>query len=488
MPVAGASSATRPFLGVTDADQSPSVDPSFEREVHKSKKTYRKLVKMLEASSAREDAIDLKVAKAMEFVSDQVNAVNKDVRTMNAQDSDQIASIPLLAGPPGVPGLNGLNGISGDNGPSGEPGPKGQEGATGLEGPGGPEGAEGFPGDNGPSGKPGRSGPAGPMGNEGIEGQRGLRGASSAWGHTPFDCMEAATQHMRLVHCNRQGCRLETLFAGRWGTVCSRGFSRDNADTLCKALGFSLGRGKVVPKFGGGRNSVDSGSAVSTGADKIWLSGVECLGGEGDVGDCRHAPWGVAHRCTHDDDVGMCCFGTQNGPMGVRTGKSDFDMCPEVSTSWARLRDCNQKTCRLDVKYDGKWGTVCDEGFTDKAATVVCKSLGFSNGGEARRAGGGQGPIWLSQVACAGSEGNLEWCPHSPWGNTKDCDHSMDAGVCCRGPGKPPPRKVRGPQWACAGGKNTVSSGATRLVSWSDIRPKQSGNQSMDRSECGVLT
>jgi len=32
---------------------------------------------------------------------------------------------------------------------------------------------------------------------------------------------------------------------------------------------------------------------------------------------------------------------------------------------------------RLEVHYDDIWGTVCDDGFTDAAATVVCKSLGF---------------------------------------------------------------------------------------------------------------
>jgi hypothetical protein len=52
------------------------------------------------------------------------------------------------------------------------------------------------------------------------------------------------------------------------------------------------------------------------------------------------------------------------------------------------------------------------------------------------------GPIWLAEIFCDGTEGNLEWCKHGPWGNTKQCDHSMDAGVCCQGKGKPPPKKA----------------------------------------------
>jgi len=267
-----------------------------------------------------------------------------------------------------------------------------------------------------------------------------------------------------MVHCNRQGCRLETYFAGKWGTVCDRGFDPNNVGILCKAFGFSEGQGRFLKHFSGMGSKVTGYSSDSTGAGTVWLSGVQCLGGEGDIGDCKHAPWGVAHRCTHLNDVGMCCYGTDNGPKGVRKCKSDFDNCPDATTDWARLRECNYKTCRLDVKYDNKWGTVCDAGFTDLAAGVVCKSLGFAAGGMARRAGGGRGPIWLDNVQCTGKELNLEWCPHGPWGNTKSCDHSMDAGVCCQGPGKPPPRKAPGPKWPCAGDKNSISSGATRLV------------------------
>jgi len=37
----------------------------------------------------------------------------------------------------------------------------------------------------------------------------------------------------------------------------------------------------------------------------------------------------------------------------------------------------NASSGRLEVKYDGVWGTVCDEGFTDIAAKVACNGLGF---------------------------------------------------------------------------------------------------------------
>jgi len=37
----------------------------------------------------------------------------------------------------------------------------------------------------------------------------------------------------------------------------------------------------------------------------------------------------------------------------------------------------NSHQGRLEVYHNGFWGTVCDNGFTDTAAKVVCRSLGF---------------------------------------------------------------------------------------------------------------
>ena len=37
----------------------------------------------------------------------------------------------------------------------------------------------------------------------------------------------------------------------------------------------------------------------------------------------------------------------------------------------------NAQEGRLEIYHNGTWGTVCDDGFTDVAARIVCNALGF---------------------------------------------------------------------------------------------------------------
>ena len=89
---------------------------------------------------------------------------------------------------------------------------------------------------------------------------------------------------------------------------------------------------------------------------------------------------------------------------------------------------------RLEVYYQGQWGTVCDDLFDNNAAMVVCRQLGLNPTGAiaVTRAGFGQGvdPIWLDNVDCTGSEENIDSCPHNAWGS-HNCAHFEDAGVIC---------------------------------------------------------
>ncbi|KAM5133451.1 soluble scavenger receptor cysteine-rich domain-containing protein SSC5D isoform 3-T3 [Callospermophilus lateralis] len=90
---------------------------------------------------------------------------------------------------------------------------------------------------------------------------------------------------------------------------------------------------------------------------------------------------------------------------------------------------------RLEVWHGGRWGTVCDDGWDLRDAAVACRELGC--GGALAAPGGaffgeGAGPVWLSELACRGSEGQLGLCPHRGW-KAHICSHEEDAGVVCAG-------------------------------------------------------
>ena len=92
---------------------------------------------------------------------------------------------------------------------------------------------------------------------------------------------------------------------------------------------------------------------------------------------------------------------------------------------------------RVEVFLNDEWGTVCDDSWGTSDAQVVCRQLGFDEGGDAvayNQAYFGQGsdvqPIHLDDVQCDGSETSISQCPHNGVGS-HNCAHSEDAGVVC---------------------------------------------------------
>ena len=91
---------------------------------------------------------------------------------------------------------------------------------------------------------------------------------------------------------------------------------------------------------------------------------------------------------------------------------------------------------RVEVNYNGEWGTVCDDGWNYNDAGVVCRQLGLGSYGTSYRGshfGQGSGPIWLNNVVCIGSESTLASCGHLGINITRSCSHREDAGVRCYG-------------------------------------------------------
>ena len=85
------------------------------------------------------------------------------------------------------------------------------------------------------------------------------------------------------------------------------------------------------------------------------------------------------------------------------------------------MTDDNGRLCegRLEIYYDGEWGTICDDFWSVGDANVACRQLGFAGGtvldwnffrNSLFPMGDEDQPIWLDDMRCDGGESNLLEC------------------------------------------------------------------------------
>ncbi|XP_078381830.1 neurotrypsin-like [Oculina patagonica] len=298
--------------------------------------------------------------------------------------------------------------------------------------------------------------------------------------------------------------RVEVFYNGSWGTVCDDYWDLNDANVVCRQLGFE------------GAIAAPLSSAFGRGIGQIWMDKVNCAGNESSLAECDHRGWGT-HSCSHSEDASVVCIPGVRlaGGVSYRDGlvqvyynntwawmcadqwnKKDADMvcriigfgrsstyvlqvsvksqqldertwvsnfqCSDKETTFLsclhggwRKHSCANKrkasvTCerpkvrlvgrgsnifhgRVEIYYDGVWGTVCDDYWDLNDANVVCRQLGFEGAIAAPLSsafGRGIGQIWMDKVNCAGNESSLAECDHRGWG-THSCSHSEDASVVC---------------------------------------------------------
>ncbi|XP_021369808.1 deleted in malignant brain tumors 1 protein-like isoform X2 [Mizuhopecten yessoensis] len=267
-----------------------------------------------------------------------------------------------------------------------------------------------------------------------------------------FIILSSATRvRLRGIGSSPHQGRVEVYHNGSWGTVCDRDWTDNEASVICRMLNFSKG-GKA---YGQAR--------FGEGSGPILLKNVKCVSEYiSDIPDCYHRGWGNHNYCNHRNDAGVACtlsecesgtFGTNclqrchckipgcHNMTGVcnNAGCQDGWEGSSCDKGGTRVRLIGSGSSpyqgRVEVYHNGEWGTICDDGWTNVEASVICRMLDFSEGGQAygkAHFGEGSGPILLDNVRCSpGYISDISDCYHRGWGN-HNCNHRKDAGVACR--------------------------------------------------------
>ncbi|KAL4221648.1 Deleted in malignant brain tumors 1 [Mactra antiquata] len=241
--------------------------------------------------------------------------------------------------------------------------------------------------------------------------------------------------HVRLVGGSYYYGRVEVYYQGRWGTICDDNFDHNDVKVICRMLGYYQGSdyGVAYP-----------GAYYGEGYGPIIIDDLNCYGYESDITQCPSRTWN-SNNCAHKEDVGINCYEyyRETTTTGMRPhyqeATTEYPWWIRSSTDGpvqVRLVNGSYYYGRVEVYYQGRWGTICDDNFDHNDVKVICRMLGQYQGSNygmayhSARYGSGSGPITIDELRCNGYESDITQCSSNPW-YSNDCSHSEDASLNC---------------------------------------------------------
>ncbi|CAA9990536.1 multidomain scavenger receptor, putative [Plasmodium knowlesi strain H] len=219
-----------------------------------------------------------------------------------------------------------------------------------------------------------------------------------------------------------------------WGTVCKKGpnftFSDDSAKRACADLGFA--NGVYIKEMCFNLN----GQNYCAGYKYPFSSaGMVCSGNEKSLLNCNADD--SSHCVDHHDDVIIQCLNEQTNKESLSDGMIRLvDITGAPTTNGIG---------RLEMFYNGSFGSVCSEGWVKEGEKIACRELGYTglkgNGfshhlcaniaGE-NLCGHDADKINAVNIKCKGDEKSLQNCAHETHEDIY-CSHDEDIVLGCSG-------------------------------------------------------
>ncbi len=262
--------------------------------------------------------------------------------------------------------------------------------------------------------------------------------------------------------------RVEIFHAGRWGTVCDDGFSRETTSRfkveldadgnatdnvtesehdndapalVCQSMGYTTGE----YASGFGRPGPSQPSALASyspvgetypanGPLPIWVDDMTCAAGDADLtvdalpaplAHCGYAGWGL-HNCTHNEDAGVRCWNVEDSAMaGARALKARFVSPPERHDGSGRVkvRVAFSEAIEESPENVGEHGVKVEGGRVTSVRRVDNRPAGGAGARSAGRSGGGQED--------GQEDGESVWEFEIEPGSAEDLTMRIDAGRPC---------------------------------------------------------